>query len=78
MGEIIKIEDENILDGFKDACENRFIQSNDEENIDTEFQKSNAKRKRKPNSMLNNDVKEVKEENELFQKIQQDYTETKD
>jgi len=54
MNETVKIEDENILDGFKDVCENHFIhQSNDEERCIV-----NAKRKRKQNSMINQDVKE--------------------
>jgi len=80
VNETVKIEDENILDGFKDACENRFMhQSNDEERcVATEFQNSNAKRKRKQNSTINDDVKEVKDENELLQEIQQDYTKTQD
>jgi len=55
----VKVEDEYILHRFKDECENRFIQSNDQErDIITEFQNSNAKRKRKENSMIDDDVKE--------------------
>ena len=55
------------------------MQSNDEERcIVTEFQNSNAARKRKQNSMINDDVKEEKEENELLEKIQQDYTKIQD
>ena len=62
------------------ACENRFIhQINDEEScIETEFQNSNGKRKRKQNSMINQDVKEVKEENELLEEIQNNYTKIHD
>jgi len=75
VNEEVKIEDKNIFDRFKDECENRCIQSNDA----TEFQNSNAKRKRKQNSLINDDVKEeVKEENELLEKIQQDYTKMQD
>merc|ERR1711925_11576 len=62
----VKIEGENILDRFKDECEDRFIhQSNDEERCiaaATEFQNSNAKRKQKQNLILNDNVKEEKVE----------------
>jgi len=62
----VKIEGENILDRFKDECEDRFIhQSNDEERCiaaATEFQNSNAKRKQKQNLIFNDDVKEEKVE----------------
>jgi len=55
----VKVEDEYILHRFKDECENRFIQCNDQErDIITECQNSNAKRKRKANSMIDDDVKE--------------------
>jgi len=75
----VKIEDVYILDRFKDECEKRFLQSNDEKRyIATEFQNLNAKRKRKENSIMDDDVKEEKEENELLEKIQQDYTKMQD
>merc|ERR1712034_264142 len=71
----VKIEDEYILVRFKDECENRFLQNNGETRcIATEFENSNEKRKRKENSMMHDDVKEEKEENELLEKIQKDYT----
>merc|ERR1712034_253944 len=47
----VKVEDENMLGGFKDECEHRFIQSNDEEScISTGFE--NSKQKRKQNLIL--------------------------
>jgi len=78
----VKIEDENILNRFKDECEHRFIQSNNEEKcIVIEFQTPNAKRKRKEKSMINDDVKEEKmkiDKNELLEKISKDYTKIHD
>ena len=76
MNETVKIEDENILDGFKDACENRFIhQSNDEERCIV-----NAKRKRKQNSMINQDVKEEEKRKWTVgqEQIQNNYTKMHD
>jgi hypothetical protein len=56
VNEEVKIEDEKMLDGFKDECESRFIQSNDEKNcIDTVSRKS-QKRKQKE-ELMTNDVK---------------------
>jgi len=56
VNEQVKIEEENILDGFKDECGNRFTESSGGKGcIATEFQNSNAKRKRKKNSMMNDD-----------------------
>merc|ERR1712034_233569 len=77
VNETVKIEDENIHDKFKVQCENHFIhQSNDEEScIDTEFQSSNPKRKRKQHSMINQDVNEEKE---LLEQIQNNYTKIHD
>merc|ERR1712034_104461 len=72
VDEKVKVEEKYILDEFKNGCENRFTQSNDEEGCIV------AKRKRKQNSMINDDVKEEKEENELLEKIQQDYTKIQD
>merc|ERR1712034_272771 len=75
VNETVKIDDKNIFDVFKDQCGNRFIHTDDEERcIATKFQKSNPKRKRKQHSMTNQDVKEVKEENELLGQIQNNYT----
>jgi len=55
----IKIEDKNILDEFKDECENRFMTSNGDAPPQNH---ANAKRKRKQkqNSIVNNDVMEEK------------------
>ena len=75
----VKVEEENMLHDFKDECENRFMQGNDEEKcVVTEFKNSNAKRKRKPNLKMKVDVKEVKKENEPLGNIQQDYTKIQD
>merc|ERR1712034_148652 len=75
----VKVEEENMLNKFKDECENHFMQDNDEEKcVPTEFKNSNAKRKRKPNLKMKVDVTEVKEENEPLGKIQQDYTKIQD
>jgi len=41
VNEQVKIEDEDILDKFKDKCENRFIQTNDD--LAPAFQNSNVK-----------------------------------
>merc|ERR1712034_4280 len=74
VDEDVKIEDEKILDGFKDACENRFIyQSNDEEScIDTASRKG-QKRKRKEEPMMNDVEVEIAtpnhDQNELLEKI---------
>merc|ERR1712034_261668 len=56
----VPVENKNILDGVNDECENRFMQSNDEERCigATEFQNSKEKRKRKQNLLLNDDVEE--------------------
>ena len=80
VNEQVKEEDKNILDRFKNECENQFTQqSNSQERCTAkEFQNSNAKRKRKQNLILNDDVKKVKEENEWFEKIQQDYANMQD
>merc|ERR1712034_210801 len=57
VNEQVKIEDENILNGFKNEWGGRLIQSNDQERCTaTEFQNSNTKRKRKQNLILNDDV----------------------
>jgi len=67
----VKIEDENILNRFKDECENRFIQDNNDKEkcIATEFENSNAKRKRKDNSILSDDIKKEKMEIDPLEKI---------
>jgi len=67
VNEQVKLEDENIIGGSKDECENRLIQSNNEEKcIATEFENSNAKRKRNENSIMNDDVKKEEVENFNF------------
>jgi len=65
----IKVEDENMLDGFKHECENRFMKSNDEESC--------GKRKRKEEPIMNDVVEEKVEittpnhdDDELVEKIQ--------
>jgi len=75
----IKVEDENILNEFKDECENRFMKSNDEENCITTASGENQKRKRKQKEeLIMDDVVQEKIEitipnhksNELVEKIQ--------
>merc|ERR1711925_46400 len=73
VNEEVKIEDENILHGFKNQCEHRFIQSNDEEScIDTALCQ-NQKRKRKEEPMINDIKLEIAppnyDQNELLEKI---------
>jgi hypothetical protein len=59
VNENIKVKDENILNEFKDECENRFMASNEDASPQNH---ANAKRKRKPkqNLIVNNDVMEEK------------------
>jgi len=47
MNKEIKVEEENVLDGFKHKCENRFMKSNDEESCITTASCQSQKRKRK-------------------------------
>jgi len=54
----IKVEDENILGGFKDKCESRFIESNNTESCITKASCKIQKRKRK----LKRIMKDVMEE----------------
>merc|ERR1712034_257695 len=72
----IKVEEETMLDVFKHECENRFVQSNEEESSITTAPCKGKKRKRKEVPALNDDVKEkVKvttpnhDANEVFEKI---------
>jgi len=70
----VKVEEENILGGFKNECENRFMKTNDEKRC------TNAKRKRKYESIMNDDVMEEKvkietptqDGNKLFEEIRKD------
>jgi hypothetical protein len=57
----IKVEDENMLEGFKDECENRFMISNDEDSCVTTASGESEKRKRKEGLAMN-DVNEEKVE----------------
>jgi len=74
----IKVEDGNILDKFKDECENRFMQSNDEESRITTISFQSQKRKRKKRLIMNDAIEETVEiatpndhdGNELFEKLQ--------
>jgi len=58
----VKVEEEIILHGFKNECENRFMKTNDETKcIDTVSSESkNVKRKRKYKSITNDDFMEEK------------------
>ena len=79
MNKETKVEDKNILHGFKDECENRFMKSNDEESYVTtasgESQKQKRKRKEEP---IMDDVVEEKveitipnnDDNKVVEKIQ--------
>merc|ERR1712034_211789 len=59
----IKVEDENILNAFKNECENRFMKSTDEENFITTTSGENQKRKRKQKEeLIMNDVVQEKVE----------------
>jgi hypothetical protein len=52
----VKLEDENILNGFKDECENHVIKSKDEkEIIATKLYQKSQKRKRPDDSIINED-----------------------
>merc|ERR1712034_100841 len=55
VNEKIKVEDENILDRFKDQCETNFMKSNDENNCIETASCQSQKQKRKRNE--ENDVK---------------------
>jgi len=85
VNEEVKIEDKNILDGFKDQFENNFMKSNNEENCIDTASCQNQKRKRKEEPIIN----DVKEENveiaisnhnkyELLEEIQENYTKIHD
>jgi len=58
--EKVKVEDKNILNGFKDECENRFIKSNDKESYIATASCQSQKRKRKDDNSIMNDVKQEK------------------
>jgi len=70
----VKVEEEIILNGFKNECETRFMKTNDEKRC------TNAKRKRKYESIMNDDVMEEKvkietptqDGNKLFEEIRKD------
>ena len=84
VDEKVKVEDKNILNGFKDECENRFIKSNDKESCIVTASCQSQKRKRKDDNSIINDVKQEKveitipdhDENEvlLVEEIQNYYT----
>merc|ERR1711925_60492 len=59
VDERIKVENKNILHGFKAQYEHRFIQSNDEESCIDRASCQNQKRKRKEDPIFN----DIKEEN---------------
>jgi hypothetical protein len=73
----IKVEDANILHGFKYECENRFMENNDEESCITTPSLETKKRKRQEKPITKDFVKEKVEitapnhnGNELSEKIQ--------
>ena len=77
MNQEIKVEDGNILNGFKTECENRFMHSNDEESRITTTSFQSQKRKRKKEQIMNDAIEETVEmttpdhdKNELFEKLQ--------
>merc|ERR1712034_127892 len=86
VNEKIKVEDENMLEEFKDQCENNFMEGNDKESfIDTASCQS-QKRKRKEGPIINDvKVEEVEiatsndhVEYELVDEIPNNYTKIQD
>ena len=82
VDEDVKIEDEKILDGFKDDCESRFIQGNDENNCIDKALHESQKRKRKDELMINDIKLEIAppnyDQNKLLEKIWKDYKKIQD
>merc|ERR1712034_190570 len=63
VDEKVKLKGENILNGFKNECENHFLKSKEEEeSVPTRLDQKSQKRKRTEYSIINADVIEKKME----------------
>merc|ERR1711925_58010 len=82
VDERIKVEDKNILHGFKAQYEHRFIQSNDEESCIDRASCQNQKRKRKEDNDVKVEEVEIATykhvEYGLLQEIQNNYAKIHD